>query len=85
MPGLTQLNLSQFAMIGNRRSNDVHLQEKSVINKYDLTSCQFSECFSFAHHNDSSRWFAISSPLRLNTVPEFLGFIICGVAKKVNN
>jgi hypothetical protein len=27
--------------------------------KYDLTAAQ---CFWLAHHNDSSRWFAISSP-----------------------
>ncbi len=28
-------------------------------NKYDLTPAQ---CFWLAHHNDSSKWFAISSP-----------------------
>jgi hypothetical protein len=28
-------------------------------NKYDLTATQ---CFSLAHHNEWSRWFAISSP-----------------------
>jgi len=28
-------------------------------NKYDLSAAQ---CFLLAHHNDWSRWFAISSP-----------------------
>jgi len=32
---------------------------KKECNKYDLTAAQ---CFWFAHHNDWSRWFVISSP-----------------------
>ncbi len=32
---------------------------KSKCSKYDLT---VGHCFSLAHHNDWSRWFAISSP-----------------------
>jgi hypothetical protein len=36
-----------------------------------------------AHHNDSSRWFAISSPTHPICCPSFN--FTCGVAKRVNN
>jgi len=45
-------------------------------NIYDLTAAQ---CFSLAHHNDSSRWFATSSPPPICCPPfSFIG----GVAKE---
>ncbi len=41
-----------------RHSNVVYLQ-KEYNKKYDMTS---DKCFLFVHHNNWSRWFAISSP-----------------------
>jgi hypothetical protein len=46
---------------------------RKVCNKYDLTGAQ-------SHHNDSSRWFAISSPLTHTCCPSFS--FMDGVAKK---
>jgi hypothetical protein len=45
--------------------------------KYDLTAAQ---CFRLAHHNDWSRWFAISSSPPI-WCPSSFSFI-CGVAKE---
>ncbi len=45
-------------------------------NKYDLTAAQ---CFSLAHHNNRSRWFAISNPPRI-CCPTFS--FMSGVAKE---
>jgi hypothetical protein len=49
-------------------------------NKYDLTAA--AQRLSLAHHNDWSRWFAISSPPPIRC-PSFN--FIGGVAKKVYN
>jgi len=46
-------------------------------NKYDLTAA--AQCLSLAHHNDWSRWFAISSPPPIR-YPSFN--FIGGVAEK---
>ncbi len=48
-----------IAVAGKRRNNPVYMQKRVYSNTYDQTAAQ---CFSLAHHNDWSRWFAISSP-----------------------
>jgi hypothetical protein len=51
--------ISELAVAGKGQSNAVHRQKKKC-NKYDLTSSP--QCVLFwAHHNDWSRWFAITS------------------------
>jgi hypothetical protein len=47
-------------------------------NKYDLTTTQ---CFWLAHHNDWSRWFAISSPPLIFAVPVSV-FWVVGLQKR---
>jgi len=48
---------AQFVVAGKCGRCAVHWRKES--NKYDLTTVQ---CFLLTHHNDWSRWFAISTP-----------------------
>jgi hypothetical protein len=59
MPGLALENAfgSQCAVAGKWRRSALHFRKEC--NKYDITTLQ---CFLLPHHNDWSRWFAISSP-----------------------
>jgi len=63
------------AEAGEKRSKVVHMLEKEC-NKYDLTR---DPCFFLAHHNDWSRWFAISSS-HIFAVP--VSVLWVGVAKE---
>ncbi len=57
--------------------------KKSVIN-CDLTAAAAAQCFlETAHHNDWSRWFAISSPPTYFALPSFSFSFIGGVAKEL--
>jgi hypothetical protein len=52
---------------------------REACNKYDLTAA--AQCFWLAHHNNSSRWFAISSaPTLFPVFPRFS--FMGGVAKE---
>jgi hypothetical protein len=71
----------QLAVVAGKRRNTavVHLQKKSVINKLDMTAAQY---FRLVDRNESSRWFAISSP-QVYAVP--ITVLLVGVVNEKNS
>ncbi len=63
--------IAQLDVAGKRRNNTC----RKECNTYDRTAAQ---CYSFAHHTDWSRWFAISSPQSI-CCPRFS--LMGGIAK----